>query len=90
MNRVPVTSEGEATTAPGRAAISGRAGAGPVGGSGAGGAPGYAGSREGAPAQPERRRSAAAAAHQYSVRGIKPRAASFRPGAPESPFSPSA
>ena len=62
MNRGPVASKGGAAAAPGRAAIPGRSGAGTVEGRDAGGAPRRAGSREGAPAQPERRRSAATAA----------------------------
>jgi hypothetical protein len=57
MNRVPVATEGDETTAPGRGMI--------PGGVGAGGDTRGAGSREGAPAQPERRRSATTAALQY-------------------------
>ena len=62
MNLVPVASEGDATTAPGREVIPGRVGAGTAEGGDEGGAPGYTGSREGAPAQPERRRRRAATA----------------------------
>ena len=60
MNRVPVASEGDGTTAPGRGGIPGCAGAGPAEGRDAGGASRCAGSRGGAPAQPERTRIPAA------------------------------
>ena len=67
MNRVPIASEGDATTAPGRGVIPGRVGAGTAEGSDAGRDTCCAGSREGTPAQPERRRSAATAALQNRV-----------------------
>jgi hypothetical protein len=72
MNRVPVAAKGEGTTAPGRGVIPGRVGAGAVEDRDSGGATRGAGSRGGAPAQPERTstpaaRSAAAAALQAGM-----------------------
>ena len=72
MNRVPVAPEGGATTAPGRGGnSSGRVGAGTAGGREADGETRSAGSREGAPAQPERRRSATKTALQSRVCGLR-------------------
>jgi hypothetical protein len=70
MNRVPVATEGDGTTAPGRGMIPGGVGAGAAEGRDAGGDTRGAGSREGAPAQPERRRSTATAMLQHRVCGL--------------------
>ena len=64
MNRGPAASGGVSATASGRAEAAG-GGAGTAGGGGPGGASRCAGSRGGAPAQPERRRSAATAAPDH-------------------------
>ena len=66
MNRVPAASAGDGTTTPGRGVTTG-GGAGTGEGCGAGGASRCAGSRGGAPAQEERRRSAATAALRNRV-----------------------
>ena len=68
MNRGLVAPEGDATTVPGPGGIPDRVGAGPAEGCDAGGDTRCSGSREGAPAQPERRRrSNATAALQNRV-----------------------
>ncbi len=66
MNRGPAASKGTSAAAPGRAEVAG-GGAGKAEGGGPEGASRRAGSRGGAPAQPERRRSAATAAPDHRV-----------------------